>query len=418
MMAVPGSAPLLRTGLREKGTRPQLEPLSLGPHQHHSHSYLESVVGLVDLYRATGDTHALQFAEHVWTETLSHTMWASGGIPEVYGEPFEHNDETCSAVSWLFLNLSLFDATGETRYADVAERILVNHLEFDQAASGGFCSDRSLSRQFHVDPANKGTIADECCSMSGPRGLLEAVRHAVTYDATGIDINFYVPAKANVRVRNSPVHLELVTAYPGNGDVEVRVAPESTAVDMELRFRVPGWLVDPPTLSINGVAQRVVVREGRLAITRTWHRGDTVRFGMDLPVTIVREGENGFNRSHSAGAPPAIFENASILYGPLLLMIDRARSGRVPEGDFRVLLDRDATGVLRLDAAPAGPRSDALAIPGAHFITLSASADPNPSSLSKNPIQLYPLAEMTTRTRLEADEYLTRFGIQVIDERH
>ena len=142
-----------------------------------------------------------------------------------------------------------------------------------------------------------------------------------------------------------------------------------------------------------------------------------MRFGMDLPVTIVREGENGFNRSRSASAPPAIFKNASILYGPLLLMIDRARSGRVPEGNFRVLLGRDATGMLRLDAAPAGPLSDALAIPGAHFVALSASSDPKPSSLTNNPIQLYPLAEMTTRTRLEPDEYLTRFGIQVIDER-
>ena len=121
-------------GLRKLAHRPITDLLKgYAPHQHHTHSYLEIMQGIVDLYAATGKPEYLAMAEHVWAETLRHTMWVSGGIPEVYGEYFEHNDETCPVTSWILLNLKLFRESGDSKYMDVVEHALFNHLSFNQS---------------------------------------------------------------------------------------------------------------------------------------------------------------------------------------------------------------------------------------------------------------------------------------------
>ena len=158
-------------------------------HGHHTHAFLMDTRGCVDLHLATGKDEYLRHARRVWDFILQRCMWVSGGISEVSTFPFETRDEACSVADWLRLSLSLWRVTRDSRYMDLAEHTLLNHLYFDQDHSGGFCSYRSIGE----DNTGQGRdhVAYLCCSMHGLRGLLEAVRFIYTHDDDGVDVNLF-----------------------------------------------------------------------------------------------------------------------------------------------------------------------------------------------------------------------------------
>jgi DUF1680 family protein len=395
---------------------------AFAPHQHHARSYLEAVVGLAELSRVTGDAVPLAFASRVWDVTVDHTMWVSGGIPEAYGEPFEHNDETCSTASWLFLNLALFRTTGLVRYADVAEHVLLNHLFFDQAKTGAFCAERSLSRDIQVNASNRGVVADECCTLSGPRGILEFLRYAVTGDSSGVEVCFFVPSVSKVSVAANEVTVTVETEYPNSGTVSVAVDPPQGDLDLELRLRRPTWLVDEPTLFLNDSPIKAREEGGYLKLHRKWRRGDRVRYEMTLPVAIVRQGENGFNAPRILEAPrsESLFNDAALLYGPLVLMLDRARSGPFPEDEFRVAVGTGPEGRLRLEGLRGNPSQDPVILPKAHFTSGCRGEERRTGFVASaydarwDPVVLFPLSEITQQGELVPDEYVVRMNLEVL----
>jgi DUF1680 family protein len=411
-VAPPGPHPLVHVVVDGKTMHIPDVSRALAAHQHHSHSYLEAVRGLVELYRAGGDPVALRTARSVWEATLAHTMWVSGGIPEVYGEPFEHNDETCSVVSWLCLTLALYEVTGEARYADVAEHVFLNHLAFDEEQRGGFCGDRSLSRSFQVTPANRGVVADECCTMSGPRGLLEALRYAVTSNAKGIDVGLFLPLLARVPVGSDEVRIEMATDYPATGRVEIRVDPAAGGLGLELRLRMPEWLLEEPKVFVNDRRWAGTSRYGWYSIQRRWQPGDRVRYEMTLPVEIVGTGGNGFNQPRIVAwsRTQNVFKDAALFEGPRLLIIDRGRSGRFPE-TWRLDVATNANGRLELAHRDAGgPRRAPFTLPGEHFRVQATTEDGVPGGW----VTLFPLAEMTGQRLTEPDTYVARNTVAIL----
>ena len=90
----------------------------------------------VDLYLEIGDPKMLQTAERLWDDMYLKKMYITGGIgsryvSESYGDAYElPNDraytETCAAISNVFWCFRMLLATGHVRYADTMERILYN----------------------------------------------------------------------------------------------------------------------------------------------------------------------------------------------------------------------------------------------------------------------------------------------------
>jgi len=372
------------------------------PHQHHTHSYLEIVQGLVDLYRATGNPTHLAFARKVWDETLRHTMWVSGGIPEVYGEYFEHNDETCPVTSWILLGLKLYRETGQARYLEVVERSTWNHLMFNQDARGGFYADRSLCLRERVKPDNRGSVADPCCSMHGARGLHEVQRYVFTHGAQGLDVNFYFPASVAWTPPGSasPLELRLDTEYPRAGNVRLTVTRGQAKA--AVRMRIPHF-ARQVRIRVNGRRADHASDAGFAVLTRAWRPGDRVDLTFDLPFSLVPGGRTGFETS----GPPegTIFEEAALLKGPLVLMLERETNGlREERQDWTLAVYRQADGQLYLPPAPP-PTGLSLSVP-VRFASELTVGGQTPGK--GRPVVLVPMAEMTAHADPWPDAYHVR----------
>ena len=138
----------------------------------HSHGNLCAWRSVLELYDLTGERTFLDRARAKWDAAVKGGfVWPLGGVGEHWYVSFG-GDEGCSESDWLRFSLDLWKFTGQTRYLDIAERLLENQYAANQCGNGGFGY-----RELDSDPA--GPMATHgstrewpfCCSFHGPLGL-------------------------------------------------------------------------------------------------------------------------------------------------------------------------------------------------------------------------------------------------------
>ncbi len=153
-----------------------------------------------------------------------------------------------------------------------------------------------------------------CCLSSGPRGLALIPTFAITTDPEGVVVNLYDPALARLSLHDrTPVAVDIEGAFPSDGRVRIRVDSTSRKPFM-VKLRNPAWC--PSTLvRLNGrVLPNPPEINGYMAITRSWHRHETIEVEFRLqPRVIVGDHLNE--------------GKIALLYGPLVLAADEALLG-------------------------------------------------------------------------------------------
>jgi rhamnogalacturonyl hydrolase YesR len=80
--------------------------------------------GLLLLYEATGKAEYLERPQRRWDQAVQGGfVWPTGGVGEKFRVSYPV-DEGCSEADWLRLNLQLWRLTSESRYLEMAERLL------------------------------------------------------------------------------------------------------------------------------------------------------------------------------------------------------------------------------------------------------------------------------------------------------
>ncbi len=253
----------------------------------HSHGYLTTVRGLLDLSRATGDRGYLEQAAREWQGVMSSgNVLLQGAVPEMFA-PAIKRDEGCSEADWLRLSLDLWRATGDAKYLEQAERTLFNEFRLNQFASGDF-GHHTLSAGGIAPPFAR---AWWCCTLHGLRAMAAVLDHSfheqngVIYYDLAVDAHFRSPAlsvRAESRLEQDDTVQLLITAADGK--------PHTIAI------RQPQW------------ASAVEPRE----VTRVWKAGDRVAVKYTLQTRVVR----------SEKGPPKV----AIFHGPWLLGVDQQTS--------------------------------------------------------------------------------------------
>jgi DUF1680 family protein len=258
--------------------------------------YLAS--GAVDVAVETGDTGLLAAIERQWEHTVGARTYLTGGMgsrhaAEDFGEDFElppdrAYSETCAGVASVQLAWRLLLATGDARYADLAERTLYNVVATSPALDGsGFFYANPLHQRVPgeaPDPDAESPRAASslrapwfhvsCCPTNVARTLASLAGYVATAGDGGLQLHQLMPCT----VRNGPVVLRVRTDYPWSGEVVVRVV-ETGDEPWRLSLRVPGW-VDEAVLVDRG--RRRPVGPGYAAVETSWRAGDEVR--LELPL--------------------------------------------------------------------------------------------------------------------------------------
>jgi DUF1680 family protein len=135
-------------------------------------------------------------------------------------------------------------------------------------------------------------------------------------------VNLFIPSRLTWQERG--LVLEQKTAYPREGEIELRFTPKSP-LPLRLKVRSPRWAEGELQFRLNGKPlQAEPPSNGYLEINRTWQAGDVLR--VKIPLKLRTE------------AMPDDPDRIAFLYGPLVLAGDL---GPVPAGrSFPYALDQ------------------------------------------------------------------------------
>jgi DUF1680 family protein len=220
----------------------------------HSHGHLITHHALLLLYEITGQAEYLERPRRRWQEAVAGGyVWPPGGVGEKFRISYQ-TDEGCSEADWLRLNLRLWKLTGETRFLDMAERLLWNHYAMNRTANGGYGH-----HNFLCDPAGPLLMKPEfteavwCCTFHGLLGLHTLKSYLVTVSDQGVFVNFPFAAR---------------TAFPaemGLGPVTVSCEEQPGALTCLVRLESSGQSRRSPGVFLRrpSWAERVAVSTPR-----------------------------------------------------------------------------------------------------------------------------------------------------------
>lgn len=253
------------------------------------------LLGYLELHRATGEKAFLEATVTAWEKIRAGHINIAGGPWSYQYEPTLNHEcfappewfhptvcvETCSTTTWIQLSLSLFDLTGEARYADEAERALFNQLLGAQSPNGNDWAYHSMLNM----PVRGYQDTVTCCASSGPRALELFARHLVCASAGGLVVNtYYVPATIPFTASSGQAgRVRLQGNYPLAPACTLRIEAPAP-VDLPIDFRLPAGATGME-LSINGVAaQPERTAQGFFRLRRVWTAEDevSVRFTFAL----------------------------------------------------------------------------------------------------------------------------------------
>ena len=283
-----------------------------------AYEMLSCLNGALEYYRTVGDPQILSACLNAWEDIVRNRLYITGAAS--YGEFFRDDfdlpnvanvGETCVTVTWLQFNAQLLRLTGEVRFAEQLEHVILNQLFGAQRCDG---SAWGYYVQMEGKKPYTSTLDGQCCLSSGPRGVALIPTFAVTTDPDGVVMNLYDAGTAKLTLRDgTAVTLTTGTRYPSDGQIQVLVEP-AEAKTFAFKARIPAWCKNA-TIQINGKPVTPVTdADGYAVVTREWHQGDRVELRLKLePRVVVGDHKNQ--------------GKVAVLYGPLVLAADQALLG-------------------------------------------------------------------------------------------
>jgi DUF1680 family protein len=273
-----------------------------------AYEMLSNIVGLVDLYRLTGDEKLFKVARIAWDDVAKNRLYISGTASS--HEHFQDNSkfpadesadvgEGCVTVTWIQLTWHLLRLTGEHKYADELERSVFNQLLAAQdPQNGNICYFTPLIGRKNATPGIN------CCVSSEPRGI--SMIPQLTWGALdgGIAVLLYTPGAVTIDGNQ----LIEQTNFPDSGKVTFYVHPGGKKAEFPIYLRVPYW-TSKFNVNVNGKPAETGTPGHFVKLERVWKQADKIDVDMDMTVRVLSGG---------ASYPNAI----AFQRGPQILALD------------------------------------------------------------------------------------------------
>ena len=214
-----------------------------------SYEFMSCVDGLLEYYRATGESRCFETARLVrdnLAKTDANPLGAVGYGDKLIGAPQYCNalNEVCDIIHWIRLNVDLFLVTGDKKYLDSVETAYFNGFLAGIWRDGAFGPFFLRGHGRHTEQRQCGYAYNQCCVNNLPRTFMDVAQTAVTRDRAGV---FHVNLYQDATVTLDGVDFTISGNYPVEGVVVVRVSDPTAKV----AFRQPGWC---PKLDVEKVA--------------------------------------------------------------------------------------------------------------------------------------------------------------------
>ncbi len=136
--------------------------------QQHTHGYLSTLRGVLDLHEHTQDAAHLRYGQQAYDDLVqSDDYTVFGAVHEYFGGKGDR-DEGCSTADFMRLSFHLYRLTGEPEYLERGEFALYNAFYFNQYFTGDFGS-HFISEEGAQPAALMASWW--CCTMHGLRAM-------------------------------------------------------------------------------------------------------------------------------------------------------------------------------------------------------------------------------------------------------
>lgn len=305
----------------------------------HAVRALYLAAGAVDVAVETGDGELLESIAAQFDRTLARRTYITGGMgsrhtDEAYGDDFvlpadRAYSETCAGVAAIMVAWRLLLATGQSRYADIIERILYNVVATSLGDDGrSFFYANTLHQRTPTFPVpddeeqlgfGGGPRAPwfevSCCLANISR--LIASLSAYVAGVHGDELWLYQYADAEIRTAlgdGRAVGLRVETRYPDDAAVKATVTFAQGGGPWAVALRIPPWAASA-TATLNGAP--VPVEDGRVVVRDQLRMGDVILVNLPMTPRFV----------HPDLRIDAVRGCVAVEQGPLVLCAEAAPDG-------------------------------------------------------------------------------------------
>lgn len=272
--------------------------------------------GAVDVYAETGEQALIDALDRLWENVTHKKMYVTGAVGQVHFGVSSNRDriqegfideymmpnltaynETCANICNSMFNYRMLSVKGESKHADVMERVLYNSALSGISLEGKdyfYANPLRMiknARNFEGKRAVTETAQREpylncfCCPPNLVRTIAKVSGWAYSLTQNGVAVNLYGGNELNTTLLDgSALNLQQKTQYPWEGKVNITIG-KCKKEAFELWLRIPEW-AEGATIQVNGKAIKVEVKAGTYAkIKRQWKSEDAIT--IDLPMTAT-----------------------------------------------------------------------------------------------------------------------------------
>jgi DUF1680 family protein len=267
--------------------------------------------GMADVAAIEDDDRIKAAGDRIWDNLVQSKLYLTGGIGaagghEGFGAPYDlpnmqAYNETCASIGMDYWNHRQFLLHGDAKYIDVMERTLYNGLISGVSLKGDtfFYPNPLESNGQH---ARQEWFGVACCPGNITRFMASVPGYIYAKKGDSLYVNLFAGGTADVDLAGGRLKVTQETRYPWDGAVRIALAPDAARA-FTVNVRIPGWAREEPvpsdlytfldrpaprpTLSVNGAAVPLTLKDGYVAIDRTWKAGDVITLNLPMPVRRV-----------------------------------------------------------------------------------------------------------------------------------
>ena len=196
--------------------------------------------GMADVAALLGDSSYIKAIDTIYENIVGRKYYLTGGVGarhsgEAFGADYElpnltAYNETCAAISMVYLFERMFLLHGDAKYIDCLERTLYNGVISGMSVDGGkFFYPNPLSSDGHYRFNADNTMTRQpwfgcaCCPSNLSRFIPSMPGYVYGVRDNNLYINLFAANTATIQVNGKNVTIEESTEYPWNGDIAIKV---------------------------------------------------------------------------------------------------------------------------------------------------------------------------------------------------
>ncbi len=281
------------------------------------------------LFHATG-AQKYHLAYETGYAKLEQYMVPSGAVHSGHREDVEGTPPTpemgyeyCGITELFDTQRFLMEKTGNTRYADMGEKLVLNAGQGARLSNGKgvtyFSRDNRLKAtsegsggRFKYSPTHEDIAV--CCNPNASKlmpyyvgGMWMKKKYN---DNEALVSIFYGPASLKTELNGTSVKIKQETDFPFSDTIHFRVEPKKTT-NFEIWLRIPDWCKE---LKIQIDDAEISEKDGFRIIRKRWRHGDTFSISFVTGIQTIKavNGEIAFRRGPLFYALPLPYEKKAI----------------------------------------------------------------------------------------------------------